>query len=55
MNEKIQNLGSTVSQEVLERLRSSCEHFRNEVRTQLDHLKDVQVMIVGGVENLEQA
>ena len=43
-----------VSQEVLARIRSSFEHFRNEAGAQMDHLKDVRGMIVGGVGNLEQ-
>ena len=54
-NEQIQNLGARVFLEVLARIGSRCEHFRNELGAQLDHLKDVQGMIVGGVGNLAQA
>ena len=48
MDDQMRNLGAMVSREVLERVRSSCENFRCEVRDQLVHLKDVHGIIVGG-------
>ena len=51
-NEQIQHIDSNVSQEILAKLRSSCEQFRNEVGAQLDSLRDVQGVNIGGVENM---
>ena len=46
MADKIQHIGLRAGQEVIEGLRFSCEHFRNEVGAQLNQLKDVQGTIV---------
>ena len=55
MNEQIQHVGSNVSKAILAKLRSRCEQFRIEVGAQLDSLRGVQGVIVGGVGNLTQA
>ena len=51
MAEEIQHLVPMASQEALDELRFSCEHFRNEAGAQLNQLKDVKGKIVG-VANL---
>ena len=52
---EIQCLGSVVSREVLESLRLSFVHFRDEIGTQLNHIRNAQGKIVGGGRNLAKA
>ena len=54
-NEQIQHIDSNVSQEILAKLRSSCEQFRNDAVVKLDSLRGVQGVVSVGVGNLTQA
>ena len=55
LNGQIQFIGSKVSLEILEKLRNSCEQFRNEIGAQLNSLKEAKGEIVSGVETTAQA
>ena len=50
MNERIKLIGSKASQEILEKLRNSCNQFRNEIGKQAVSSKDVQGELFCGVE-----
>ena len=51
-NGKVRPVGSNVGQEILGKLRTSCEQFGNEIRAQLNSLNDAPWGIVIALKNM---